>query len=521
MRDEEMVDESDVRDNRQNGANGGGKSLMERLGGPPLNHQAPEFHVGAGIHRGRGQGRPRGGHHGQNGRECYILFHRVLGRSWLKTAYRPPIPATDATAWNAEQWFLPASLSWWTGSLCHAEYNDAATGTNGADAVDDATNGPSNTDNWAFGSGKDIPSILPSLANSVTAQQSAPSARRNISGQPQHRMGGRTTGARSAGSVPGNRSLVNEGPIPEKPTSVEICKFGVGCTNKRCPYSHPSPVATQASGMVLRADACPNGRECKDPDCPYSHVSPAQVNGEYKTVARKTQHIHAELLRLPDDNGPSKILCKFPNCTNPTCPFRHEDANGNPIPPPALTRKLAESSEMETDEPAEQDVVHVTMDHTTSSAGMALDKSLDSLVADSGSAKPLPGKPLNGTIPVPCRFGSGCTNPKCKFIHDNRKPCNFGVKCFKGSLVISLSSLCVMLMRSCLTADCPYSHPPGRKLASESINRDGFSSYKPKEGQLVDRTFGGEAEPVEKVLPGSGLNVKSEPAEDDIKVEMG
>lgn len=69
MRDEEMMEDADVRDSRQNGANGAGKSLIERLGGPPLNHQAPEFHMGAGSHRGRGQGRLRGGHHGQNGRE--------------------------------------------------------------------------------------------------------------------------------------------------------------------------------------------------------------------------------------------------------------------------------------------------------------------------------------------------------------------------------------------------------------------------------------------------------------------
>lgn len=138
-----------------------------------------------------------------------------------------------------------------------------------------------------------------------------------------------------------------------------------------------------------------------------------------------------------EDGGPSKILCKFPNCTNPNCHFRHEDANGNPIPPPALTRKQAESSEMETDDPAEQDDVSVTMDHATSSAGMALGKSaLDLPLGSTGPAKPLPAKPLNGTVPVPCKFGAGCTNPKCKFIHDNRKPCNFGVKCFKGSLCI-------------------------------------------------------------------------------------
>jgi hypothetical protein len=83
-------------------------------------------------------------------------------------------------------------------------------------------------------------------------------------------------------------------------------------------------------------------------------------------------------------------------------------------------------------------------------------------------------------------------------------------------------------MRSCLNicspglfaADCQYSHPPGRKVGGESIAKEGFSTYKPKESSLVDRTFGGESEPVEKVLPGSGLNVKMEP-EEDIKVEMG
>jgi hypothetical protein len=114
--------------------------------------------------------------------------------------------------------------------------------------------------------------------NGLPAQQPLPQ-RRHISAQPQQQIGDHTISARPAGTVLGNRSLINEGPLPAAPTSVEICKFGVGCTHKRCPYSHPSPVATQASGMVLRTEACPNGKECKDPDCPFSHVSPSQVNG--------------------------------------------------------------------------------------------------------------------------------------------------------------------------------------------------------------------------------------------------
>lgn len=85
---------------------------------------------------------------------------------------------------------------------------------------------------------------------------------------------------RPPGAPIGNRSLINETPLPEKPTSAEICKFGIGCANKRCPYSHPSPVATESTGMVLRTESCPDGRGCKDADCPYSHISPAQVNGK-------------------------------------------------------------------------------------------------------------------------------------------------------------------------------------------------------------------------------------------------
>jgi hypothetical protein len=105
--------------------------------------------------------------------------------------------------------------------------------------------------------------------------------------------------------------------------------------------------------------------------------------------------------------GPSKVLCRFPECTNPNCQFRHEDAEGNVIPPPALTRKLAGASAMKVD----------------GAEGEAAE----------GTAKPIPGKPFNGMIPTPCRFGSGCLNTKCRFTHDNRRPCHFGIRCFKGT----------------------------------------------------------------------------------------
>lgn len=63
MRDDHGADDMEDRDSRMNPSNGAGKSLLDRLGGPPLNHHAPEFHVGAGGARGRGGFvRGRGGH---------------------------------------------------------------------------------------------------------------------------------------------------------------------------------------------------------------------------------------------------------------------------------------------------------------------------------------------------------------------------------------------------------------------------------------------------------------------------
>lgn len=63
--------------------------------------------------------------------------------------------------------------------------------------------------------------------------------------------------------------------LPERPQSPTLCKFGTKCTNSQCRYSHPSPVATAESGVVLSTDACEKGKDCKDKDCIQSHVSPA------------------------------------------------------------------------------------------------------------------------------------------------------------------------------------------------------------------------------------------------------
>lgn len=65
---------------------------------------------------------------------------------------------------------------------------------------------------------------------------------------------------------------------PERPQSPTLCKFSLKCTNPLCRYSHPSPVATPESGVVLSNEACEKGKDCKDKDCIKAHVSPAVLN---------------------------------------------------------------------------------------------------------------------------------------------------------------------------------------------------------------------------------------------------
>lgn len=53
-------------------------------------------------------------------------------------------------------------------------------------------------------------------------------------------------------------------PLPTKPLEAEICKHGVDCSKPTCPFSHPSPVATKYSGLVLSSEACEKGLQCDD-----------------------------------------------------------------------------------------------------------------------------------------------------------------------------------------------------------------------------------------------------------------
>nr|XP_019011077.1 uncharacterized protein I206_04385 [Kwoniella pini CBS 10737]OCF49858.1 hypothetical protein I206_04385 [Kwoniella pini CBS 10737] len=211
---------------------------------------------------------------------------------------------------------------------------------------------------------------------------------------------GTKLGGHSVSGIP-PKSNSTPGPIPDKPSSTALCRFSIGCSNSRCPFSHPSPVADEQTGMVLSEEPCEASKECKDAECTKSHVSPAAILG--------------------DSAGPSRLLCKYQNCTNPSCPFRHEDENGNPIPPPALTASktskpkiqpvsvAAPSSDNE-DDGGDGDV-EVVMSHK----GL-MDGALDDTKKE-----------------VSCRYAERCTRPDCKFTHPPGRPTpKFGKQSFSA-----------------------------------------------------------------------------------------
>lgn len=186
--------------------------------------------------------------------------------------------------------------------------------------------------------------------------------------------------------------------------------------------------------MVLKTDPCPSGLDCQDKDCPFSHVSPAQ--------------------KLGDQAGQNRVPCKFGGkCNNPACPYRHEDAGGNVIPAPALSRPVESPAagasataangaggaiDVDMADANQHDELDITLDLDSSTAGMASrpisgvpGKKMDGALG-SGTGTGVKGaggrKPLNGQIKVPCRFGAGCTRVECRFQHG--RACRFGKKCF-------------------------------------------------------------------------------------------
>ncbi|GAA5849773.1 hypothetical protein JCM3766R1_000257 [Sporobolomyces carnicolor] len=137
--------------------------------------------------------------------------------------------------------------------------------------------------------------------------------------------------------------------LPKKPELEAICKHGVDCAKPQCGFSHPSPVATKESGLVLSSEACAKQLSCQDADCPKSHVSKAQKNAPSGPASSTSAS--AAPPTNPTSNAPSGAVvdpstipgagtkpCKFGSaCTRPGCVFMHPwdlrgDPNGGTVP---------------------------------------------------------------------------------------------------------------------------------------------------------------------------------------------
>ncbi|KAL1745049.1 hypothetical protein HDZ31DRAFT_37274 [Schizophyllum fasciatum] len=134
--------------------------------------------------------------------------------------------------------------------------------------------------------------------------------------------------------VPASAAPTSQRPgyvVPERPQSPTLCKYGIKCVNAHCRYSHPSPVATPESGVVLSNEACPNGKDCKDQDCTKAHVSPAVLrpNGtsECHALATHMLTLSSAEQSIPQHHAPpppTQVPCKFGiACTRPNCTFYH------------------------------------------------------------------------------------------------------------------------------------------------------------------------------------------------------
>lgn len=112
--------------------------------------------------------------------------------------------------------------------------------------------------------------------------------------------------------------------VPERPQSPTLCKFALKCTNPLCRYSHPSPVATPESGVVLSNEACEAGKNCKDKDCIKAHVSPATLTAPDTINPKPRPYVHPT--RPGPDKGHFAQPCRFgAGCTRATCPFQHPE----------------------------------------------------------------------------------------------------------------------------------------------------------------------------------------------------
>lgn len=257
--------------------------------------------------------------------------------------------------------------------------------------------------------------------------------------------------------------------FPAAPSETTLCRWNLKCTNPLCPYSHASPANAGPHGdenaMVLSQEVCKFGAACTNKNCTRSHVSPSIAFLDRKVASAVTNTL-----------GGTKLVhtaeaCKFQAaCTNPSCAYAHFDANGNVVPCPAL---VALSNGMATQQ-QEQPSVHMrddTNDTTITTEAPSTDSSAvdKSMLLD----KALPNAPMSR----PCKFGASCTRADCFFSHppgrkvasagSTQTPCRFGLGCTRPG--------------------CYFAHPPGYQPPTSRHTSDRLGVFGTSDDQDMER----------------------------------
>ncbi len=122
-----------------------------------------------------------------------------------------------------------------------------------------------------------------------------------------HKQNGHQAQATATGTTDHNLDLTSSmevenssQPAEKSNPSTTMCQYNLTCTRVDCHFVHQSPAAPPGVTIDM-GDTCSFGAACQNFKCVGRHPSPAQ-----KAVHKAEQE------------------CKYyPNCTNPTCPFRH------------------------------------------------------------------------------------------------------------------------------------------------------------------------------------------------------
>ena len=116
-------------------------------------------------------------------------------------------------------------------------------------------------------------------------------------------------------------------------------------------HQRPVPVLAPKSGRHPRVGACARHQPVRAPEKVqgrrlHKESCLARFGSRYArsflfalcvSACRSADSLSAFVFIPPGHAGPSQLPCKYQNCNNPSCPFLHTDAEGNAIPPPALT----------------------------------------------------------------------------------------------------------------------------------------------------------------------------------------